>query len=213
MNDVPVDHPLFARLYSRLAAREPAQVRDHRRRLLAGLSGRVVEIGAGSGANFAHYPPGVTEVVAVEPEPFLRREAAEAARAASVPVTLLDATAERLPLADGAVDVGVACLMLCSVDDQASVLAELRRVIRPGGELRYYEHVLGRRPAVARVQRAVDRLFWPRAFGNCHTARDTPAAIAAAGFAVQDQERLWAPPCRLAVPVGPHVIGVARRTA
>lgn len=95
--------------------------------------------------------------------------------------------------------------------DQAVALAELHRAIRSGGELRYYEHVLGDRPRVVRSQRVVDRLFWPRAFGNCHTARDTPRAIAAAGFAVETEERLWAPPCPVAVPVGPHVLGVARR--
>ena len=94
---------------------------------------------------------------------------------------------------------------------QLSALGELRRVLKTGGELRYYEHVLADKPAVARSQRLVDRLFWPRAFGNCHTARDTPAAIRAAGFAVTEETRLWEPPCAVAVPVGSHVLGTARR--
>jgi SAM-dependent methyltransferase len=206
-----VHHPVFARLYARMAQDEPEEVLERRRELLAGLSGRVVELGAGTGANFPHYPAGVTEVVAVEPEPFMRRKAAVAGTRAPVPVTVVDGTADRLPLADGSCDAGVACLVLCSVPDQRSALAELRRVLRPGGELRFYEHVLSQRRALASAQRLVDRVFWPRTFGNCHTARDTAAAIAAAGFVVERERRLWEPPVAVAVPLGSHVIGVARR--
>lgn len=103
-----IRHPLFARMTARMA-KETREVREHRRRLLAGLSERVVEVGAGTGVNFEHYPPDVAEVIAVEPEPFLREKATEVARAAAVPVTVLDGTAERLPVDDGAVDAGVAC--------------------------------------------------------------------------------------------------------
>lgn len=207
-----VHHPVFARLYARMAANEAPAVLEHRRQLLAGLSRRVLELGAGSGVNFAHYPPEVDEILAVEPEPYLRTQAQDAAHNAPVRVTVIDGTADRLPVATGSCDAAVASLVLCSVPDPQRVLAELHRVLRPGGELRFYEHVRSHRTSIARSQEAVDRLFWPRAFGNCHTARDTPAAIERAGFAIEQQERLWAPPCRLAVPVGPHALGVARRS-
>jgi SAM-dependent methyltransferase len=206
-----VRHPLFARFYALLSRNEPADLRAHRRELTAGLSGRVLELGAGAGANFAHYPPEVTEVVAVEPEPYLRAKAQQAAAAvAEVRVTVVPGVADALPAADASIDAAVACLVLCSVPDQARALAELRRVLRPGGELRFLEHVLSHKPQIARGQHAVDRLFWPRAFGGCHTARDTPAAIAAAGFDIRRQERLWVGP-KVALPVGTHVLGTAMR--
>ncbi len=205
-----VRHPLFARLYTWLSRNETEEALERRRELVSGLSGRVLELGAGSGANFAHYPAEVSELVAIEPEAYLREQARLAAVRAPVEVTLIDAVADALPVEDASVDAAVVSLVLCSVPDQARALAELARVLRPGGELRYYEHVLSSRPSVARSQRAVDRLFWPRAFGGCHTARDTPGAIAAAGFAIEREQRLWVGP-KLAVPVGTHAIGIARR--
>lgn len=202
-----VRHPWFARLWALMSRGEPERVRAHRRELLAGLRGRVVEVGAGTGTNFALYPPEVSEVVAVEPEPYLRARAQGAARAAAVRVMVVDGTAGRLPLEDGSCDAAVACLVLCSVPDQAAALAELRRVLRPGGELRFYEHVVSERRGIARLQRALDAVFWPRAFGNCHTARDTAGAIAAAGFGVESQRRMYEPPAGTV----PLVLGVARR--
>ena len=120
---------------------EQLGVAEHRRELLAGISGRVVEIGAGTGANFAHYPEGVREIVAVEPEPYLRARAATAATDVISPVRVVDAVADQLPFEDGSFDVAVSSLVLCSVADQPAALAELHRVLRPGGELRFYEHV------------------------------------------------------------------------
>jgi ubiquinone/menaquinone biosynthesis C-methylase UbiE len=206
-----VHHPLFARLWSVMIRNEPPEIRRHRDELLSGLSGRVIELGAGAGTNFAHYPASVDEVVAVEPEPYLRERAQAAARAASVSITVLAGDADHLPVEDEGFDAAVACLVLCSVPDQQSALAELHRVLRPGGELRFYEHVLSERPRVARSQRVVDRLFWPRAFGGCHTARDTPAAISHSGFAMEDERRMSVKTVPVAFPVAPHVIGRARR--
>jgi ubiquinone/menaquinone biosynthesis C-methylase UbiE len=194
-----------------MSRHEPTAIRRHRDELLAGLSGRVIEVGAGSGSNFAHYPAGVEEVVAVEPEPYLRERARAAAAHATVRIEVIDGVADFLPVDDASFDAAVACLVLCTVPDELLALAELWRVLRPGSELRFYEHVLSKRPAVALSQRAVDKAFWPRAFGGCHTARDTPAAIAAAGFEVEQQREMWVNPVPIAFPVASHAIGRARR--
>jgi SAM-dependent methyltransferase len=205
-----VRHPVFARLYSWLSPRvEKAGVAEHRDELLAGLRGRVVEVGAGNGLNFGHYGEGVSEVVAVEPEAYLRRRAEAAAARASVPVLVRDGLADRLPLEPGEFDAGVASLVLCSVPDQAAALAELRRVIRPGGELRFYEHVVSDRPRISSLERFIDeRGIWPRIAGGCHLARDTTAEIQRAGFLIERVRRF---PFKAGPVAVTHVIGVARR--
>jgi SAM-dependent methyltransferase len=108
---------------------------EHRAELLVGLVGRVIEVGAGTGLNFKHYPQTVTEVVALEPEPHLREVARAAATEAPVPVTVVEGTADDLPADDAAFDAGVASLVLCSVPSQPRALAELSRVIRPGASM------------------------------------------------------------------------------
>jgi ubiquinone/menaquinone biosynthesis C-methylase UbiE len=206
-----VNHPIFARLYERLSVNEDRRgAGEHRRELLAGLSGRVIEVGAGNGLNFARYPDGVTEVVAVEPEPRLRASAESRRDEAHVPVTVVDAVADRLPAEDASFDAGVASLVLCTVPDVDAALAELRRVIRPGGELRFYEHVVSRRPAAARVQRALDATIYPHLSGGCHLARDTTAAIERAGFEIQSSRRFpFGPSAR--GPQVAHILGRAIR--
>jgi ubiquinone/menaquinone biosynthesis C-methylase UbiE len=208
--DAAVHHPLFARLYAALSPCAEHQGQgEHRDELLAGLSGRVVEVGAGNGLNFAHYPGDVTEVVAVEPEAYLRGKAEESAATAGVRIRVVDGMADRLPLEDASVDAAVASLVLCSVPDQRAALAELRRVLRPGGELRFYEHVISRHPRKAAIQRRLDEWgIWPRMVGGCHLTRDTGAAIEAAGFSLERCRRLAFPPGRLGIP---HLLGVARR--
>ena len=204
-----IKHPVFARTYAWIARKEDEAVGfENRQELLAGLSGRVVEIGTGIGSNFAHYPLTVTEVVAIEPEPYLRAKSEAAASSAPVPVRVLDGVADDLPLEDESVDAGVVSLVLCSVPNQASALAELRRVIRPGGELRFYEHVISNRKSRRGVQRFMDATFWPRVAGGCHMTRDTRAAMDAAGFVVQRSRRFPFPPGPLGIP---HILGTARR--
>ena len=208
-----VRHPLFARCYARLSVfnDERGGVAAHRDALLAGLSGRVIEIGAGNGLNFARYPETVLEVVAVEPERHMRQLAAEAALGANVPVDVLPGTAEELPMADASFDAAVVSLVLCSLRDVPRALAELRRVLRPGGELRFFEHgVAEGRPGMAAVQRLVDKTVWPRLFGGCHTGRDPLADIVEAGFAAPDFTRVLVPEQGPALPHSFHVLGSAR---
>ena len=206
-----VHHPLFARGYARMAAKAESEgAAEHRTELLAGLTGRVVEVGAGNGLNFKHYPETVEHVLAVEPEPLLRDLATKAAEHAPVPIEVVDGVADALPAADGSFDASIASLVLCSVPDQDRALAELWRVIRPGGELRFYEHVRAESPSFAQFQRVVD-LVWPLVGGGCHTSRDTPTAVERAGFDVIASRRFRFVPCFVARPVTPHVIGIARR--
>ena len=207
-----VRNPIFARVYAALAGSPLGKAMEKdRRRLLDGLTGRVVEVGAGSGSNFPFYPDGVTEVVAVEPEPYLRARAEAAAKSAPIPVTVHAATASSLPFPDGSFDAGVFCLVLCTVPSPSQALAEMLRVLKPGGELRFYEHVAappGR--MLGRMQQAADTV-WPRLFGGCHTHRDTVAAIRDAGFEIERVKDLSFTVIGIPTPITPHAAGVARR--
>jgi SAM-dependent methyltransferase len=213
MTTTDLPHPRFARMYLKAGARADRRgATEHRRRLLEDLAGRVVELGAGNGLNFAHYPATVTEVIAIEPEPTLRAAAEDTAAAAPVPVTVRGGTADRLPLEDGEMDAAVASLVLCSVPDQAYALAELRRVLRPDGELRFYEHVIpDSQPRRALFQLADRSGLWPAIGGGCHPARDTAAAIETAGFTIARCERFDFR-AGAVEPNVPHILGTARRT-
>lgn len=192
MSPPDVHHPWFARFYSRMVVplSRRAGIDGLRQRNLAGLAGTVVEVGAGDGENFPHYPEGVERVVAVEPEPYLRERAAVRA---DERIELRSGTASRLPLGDGEADAVVFSLVLCTID-QAEALAEARRVLRPGGEVRFFEHVQSPRAGrMRRVQAALDATVWPRLFGGCHVGRDTAGAIEAAGFGIAELERFRFP--------------------
>lgn len=209
--DLP--HPRFARLYQRSSrSAERRGAAEHRRRLLAGLSGTVLELGAGHGLNFPHYPGEVTEVIAVEPEPTLRAEATRAAVGAPPKIRVLAGIADDLPLEDESVDAAVASLVLCSVPDQDRALAELRRVVHRGGELRFYEHVIPESQPKRLLLQAADRSgLWPRLAGGCHPARDTTAAIERSGFEITTIERIMFAAAPLE-PSIPHILGIASRT-
>lgn len=209
----PVRHPVFARIYARKSgAAEGKGTAEHRDEMLDGLDGRVVEVGAGNGLNFAHYPPTVTEVIAVEPEPHLRKLAQVAALDAKVPVTVVDGAADSLPLLDQSCDGAVCSLVLCSVADQAEALAEVRRVLRPGGELRFYEHVRADSRPFARVQRIVN-VVHPHVAGGCHITRDTERAITDAGFEITRIRRFRFAPDLLSTQAAPKILGAARLSA
>jgi SAM-dependent methyltransferase len=208
---VRVRHPIISRLYVGQAKKaDELGLAQRRSDLLSALSGRVVEIGAGTGTNFAYYSDAVDQVVAFEPEPYLRKIAEGAAEAATTLVQVLDAPAELLPVEDESFDAAVASLVLCSVADPATAIGELYRVIRPGGRLAFNEHVRSASPGVARVQMTADRLGWPRVSGGCHLGRDTERLLEAAGFQIEAIERydFRVPPLD---PPKPHIIGVARR--
>jgi ubiquinone/menaquinone biosynthesis C-methylase UbiE len=204
--------PLFARFYAKTSsAMDRGGIAERRAELLSGLSGAVVEIGCGNGLNFAHYPTTVTQVLAVEPDPYLRGLAERAAAEAPVSIEVVDGVADQIPADDGTFDAAVASLMLCSVPDQPTALRELHRVLKPGGQLRFMEHVRSTSPGFARVQQTLDATIWPRIFGGCHVGRDTPTVIGESGFTVVEATRFAFPAGRLPQPNKPHIIGSATR--
>lgn len=205
----PVRHPLFARfLDSTTAWRDDREHRHLRQRLLAGLRGRVIEVGAGSGRTFPHYPTSVTELIAVEPEPYLRSRAELAASVAAIEIKVIDGVADCVPIEDGYADAAVACGVLCSVPDVPAALAEVRRVLRPGGELRFLEHVRATGAIRARYQDLAS-VIWPRLMGGCHPNRDTRAAIEETGFQIESVGYFLHPRATPSV-LGPRILGTAR---
>jgi SAM-dependent methyltransferase len=181
---------------------------DVRSELLGGLDGEVAEIGAGNGPTFRHMRPG-TVVHAIEPNPYVHRRLAAEARRRGIELVLHPVSAERIDLPEGSVDAVVSSLVLCTVADPAAVLAEVRRILRPGGRFIFLEHV-GAEPgsAVRLVQRMVARP-WRWVFEGCHTLRDTAHTIHAAGFASVDVRDI-----RMAtafVPIQPQIVGTAIR--
>ncbi|MFJ2239914.1 class I SAM-dependent methyltransferase [Streptomyces sp. NPDC087859] len=209
----PVHHPLFARCYARVsvAAETRVGMAGVRQRLLAGVSGRVIEIGAGNGLNFAHYPRTVSEVVAIEPERTLRRLAVDAALRSGVPVDVVPGAAEALPVKSEAFDAVVVSLVLCSVRDLPRALAEIRRVLRPGGAVRFFEHGRGGGQAMRLTQRALDRTVWPPLSGGCHLSRDPIAALREAGFELGPYREVLMPEKGPKLPSSYCVLGTAWR--
>lgn len=203
--------PSFGRSYARAGPRMDARgAAEHRRRLVQAAYGVVVEIGAGYGATFPFYPAAVAGVLALEPDPTLRGLALAAARTAPVSVTVEEGVAESLPAADASVDVVVSSLVLCSVADQSVALAEVVRVLKPGGLLLFYEHVRSAHRVLGIAEDLVTPL-WSRLAGGCHPNRDTPAMIAGAGLTLQSLERFGFS----VLPGNPrlaHVLGVASKS-
>lgn len=201
---------IFAALYDPMMGRtEKAGLRAHREKLLSGVSGRVLEVGGGTGANLPFYGEGVTELVVTEPAEPMARRLQRKLGAFERPTQVVHAPAEQLPVEDGSFDVAVSTLVLCTVDDQAKALSEIHRALKPGGRLLFIEHVRSTEPRLARWQ---DRLngLQQRIAQGCNCNRDTLASITAAGFTVEDvtHDRLpKAPPI-----VRPLVVGTATRS-
>jgi ubiquinone/menaquinone biosynthesis C-methylase UbiE len=152
-------------------------------------------------------------VLAVEPDAIARREAAERARGVAVPIDVVEGDGESIPAADASVDAVVVMGVLCTVPVPAAALREIRRVLRPGGELRFWEHVRSEHGLFRVLQRTLDRLFWTRSLGGCETTRDTLGAIVAAGFEPQRVERGFHASSWLTITAAPYVLGVARTAA
>lgn len=200
----------FARYLERREARRPdSTAREIRRRVLAGLRGEVIEVGAGDGRSFEHYPREVERLVAVEPDATAREAAARAA-AAPIPIEIVAGDAAALPAENESFDAAVVMGLLCSVPDPAAALQELRRVLKPGGELRFWEHVRSENSAFRAVQRSFDKLFWTRALGGCQTTRDTEATIRAAGFRFEQLEHGFHSSSVLTITSAPYIAGAAR---
>ena len=201
-------HPGFARAYGLLMRVAGPALRPHRAAALEGARGTLLVVGAGRGDDLPVLPPGVTSVLALEPDPAMRAALVPRAAAAGVPVTVLAGTATALPLADGSVDAVLCALVLCSVDDPDAALAEVARVLRPGGTLHLLEHVVGEPGSRRRwVQQLLDPA-WNRIAGGCSLTRDTRRAVADAGFDTADLSDL---DLRPSLPVCvPHVRGTAR---
>lgn len=203
-----INHPLFARFFTWFSEKMEPEFGPYRSGLVSGLDGRVLEVGAGNGMNFAHYGDGVTEVVALEPEPYMRERAAESAAGVKPEITIVDGSATALPFEDDSFDHVVDCMVLCSIDDPVFALREANRVLKPGGQLHFFEHVASTRPAKAKFQRFLDRSgIWPGMAGGCHCGRDTLGSIAAAGFEVTEVTKT-----SIGVEWGhtnPHIVGCA----
>ena len=191
-------HRWFAAGYERRGRKneDTEYAKSIRTRVAGGVTGRVLEIGAGTGFNFPYYPP-ASEVVATEPDPEMVKRAEPRAREHGV--ELRPAPAERLPFPDSSFDTVVSTGVLCAVDDPASALEEAHRVLRPGGILRFSEHVRGARPLRRLWQRTTDPIHY-RMF-RCHIGRDTLRAMRGAGFEIEELEHLQ----------HADVIGIARK--
>lgn len=186
------EHRVFAALYDRVLAPVERSVLGPRRAALVGdLTGRVLDVGAGTGANLPFFRR-ASDVVALEPDPAMRRRLAERVADCPVPVTVGGSGAGVLPAGDGSVDAVVFTLVLCTVPDPVAALAEAHRVLRPGGRLVAIEHVVGHgRPAVWRRRLAP---VWEKVAAGCRLDRDTEAAVAGAGFTLDTAERFSTTP-------------------
>ena len=202
------DHPLFTWLYQRLARlEETGAVGKARDEVSSQLHGRLLIVGMGPAQDLHHLPDAVTEVVGVEPSESMRKAAQpqiEEAAAGGLPVEVIDAVAEDLPLPDDSVDSVLFAYVLCSVDDPAAAVAEALRVLRPGGTIAVLEHVAGTPGSWMRRAQNVVSPVWPRIAAGCRCNQDTRAVFAAAGVDVSGLRDVDLVPIP---PVAPTLLG------
>lgn len=165
-----------------LAMRQEALL-PFRRRVIGAAEGRVLEVGIGSGLNLPLYGPRVCAVIGLEPSPELLRMARDRAVTAQVAVELLEASAEAIPLDDASIDTAVTTWTLCTIPDAPRALAELHRVLKPGGVLLFVEHGRAPEPGLAQWQDRLDPLWW-RVAGGCHLNRKIDDLISGSGFRI-----------------------------
>ena len=199
-------HPITAAIYDRLVeSTERAFLAALRARLLGTAQGKVLEVGAGTGRNFPYYSSSaITEVIAVEPDPYMRRRAEARVAAVGVAIVLAKGLAESLPVSDQSIDTIVSTLVLCSVDVPEAAVREWRRVLKPRGTVLLIEHLRAEQPRRAWVQDLITPI-WRRIAANCHPNRETLGTINRGGFNFQESARL-----ALGAPwIQPIVAGVA----
>lgn len=165
-------------------AMNQSQLLPFRQQVVGAAEGRVLEIGVGSGLNFPLYSTAVGSVIGLEPSAESLRMARPRARAAAVPVTLLDASAEAIPLDTGSIDTVVTTWTLCTIPNASRALGEMRRVLRPGGSLLFVEHGRAPEAGVARWQERLDP-FWSCLAGGCHLNRKMDDLVTGAGFRIE----------------------------
>ena len=181
----PHEHPVFAWFYEKLSARGDRRGGDKMRsRLVGSLDGRELEVGFGNGLNFRYYQPGAS-VAGVEPDWEMLRRSIPRARAAGTRIDLIAGDGERLPFRDASFDAVVACLVLCTIPDEPAAIAEMSRVLKPGGKLYFAEHVRAPGRVLAAIQDVIDPI-WSRTFAGCHPNRDTARMLARAGFTLEE---------------------------
>jgi ubiquinone/menaquinone biosynthesis C-methylase UbiE len=204
-------HKWFAAIYDRmLASEEKKFLGAIRAEMLKDVTGNVLEIGAGTGVNFQYYQPGA-QVTATEPDPYMLERAKKRASEAKVAIELRQVAAEELPFPDASFDFVIVTLVLCSVSDPRKVLSEIKRVLKPGGELRLYEHVRYQNPIGALSQDLISPA-WQWFGAGCHPNRNTARYLREAGFELSDvQMHKHLPPIPPMVFTRPHLQAVARR--
>lgn len=176
----------------RCACSQPG-ILDLRAKVVPQARGAVFELGCGGGINQRFYDTAaITRFAGIDPSPPLLADARAAAARHSCPVDLVEAGGEAIPFGDASFDTVVTTYTLCSVGNPARVLAELRRVLRPGGRLLFCEHGAAPDPGVARWQRRIEPV-WKRMMGGCHLTRQVAAAIGAAGFAIETVDGSYLP--------------------
>jgi ubiquinone/menaquinone biosynthesis C-methylase UbiE len=204
---------LFSRCYAATydllnGPAERAGLRQQRHDLLAQASGATIEIGAGTGLNLPHYPPAVTRLALIEPDPHMRRRLRRRASRLGRDAEILGATADRLPFPDASFDTAVVTFTLCSVPDQKAALGEITRVLAPGGRLLFLEHVRSADPRIAAQQ---DKIPFPYPLIGCHPNRDTLREIRASPLGVESARAGELP--KAPKIERPMIVGTARKAA